>query len=211
MAGSRGKKDKAYAALIALMADPGDARLINCEIVRADNDMPDESIKRFESFPQMDDRGIAIVFSSLVEIDLEKAIASHFSIPKPEATRLFSHPDGPLKEFSAKIAMGYALGVYDERMNSDLKWIMRIRNAFAHARVNLSFETPEIHDACDQLKARVESLKDRPITSSRFRFALCIHKIRNHLAISGNGHPLRFRDWPYYYTYYSEQPDQLGE
>ncbi|MEA2895714.1 MAG: hypothetical protein QOJ84_1329 [Bradyrhizobium sp.] len=211
MAGSHGKKDKVYAALIALMTEPGDPRSIASEIIRGDSDiLSDEIEKLIEPYPKMDDRGVAIVFSSLVEIDLEKAVASHFSIPSADTTRLFSYPDGPLKEFSAKIAVGFALGAYDDRMNSDLKWVLRIRNAFAHSRIGLSFDTPAIRDACEQLKYPHRTILGKPISpphSSRFRFALCVNMIRNHLGGANKG-PLRFKDWPQYAATYSGWPEQ---
>jgi hypothetical protein len=214
MAGSHGKKDKVYAALSALMAEPGDPSSITSELIRADNAiLSDDLTKLIEHHPKMDDRVLAIVFSPLVEIDLEKALASHFYIPAAETTRLFSYPDGPLKEFSAKIAMGLALGVYDARMHNDLKWILRIRNAFAHARLHLSFETPAIHDACEQLKypsKTVMGMSVNPPMSSRFRFSLCVNMIRNHFGFAMAG-PLRFLDHPQYAAFYQDFPEPPSE
>ena len=210
MAGSHGKKDKVYAALSALMAKPGDQLSISSELIRADHDiLSDELAKLIEPYPKMDDRELAIVFSSQIEIGLEKAVASHFCIPATETTRLFSYPDGPLREFSAKIAIGLALGVYDAQMNNDLKWILRIRNAFAHARVEVSFETPAIHDACEQLRHPLKpelGMAIFPPRSSRFRFTLCVNAIRNYFGLAEAG-TLRFKDWPLYAaTYFSEPP-----
>ena len=65
---------------------------------------------------------------------------------------MFSYPYGPLREFNAKIAMGRALGIYDNRMRDDLRWIKDIRNAFAHVRFKVDFGTPEIQAAVDQLQ-----------------------------------------------------------
>ena len=75
MAGSHGKKDKVYAALSALMAKPGDPLSISSELIRADHDiLSDELAKLIEPYPKMDDRELAIVFSSQIEIGLEKRV-----------------------------------------------------------------------------------------------------------------------------------------
>ncbi len=47
--------------------------------------------------------------------------------------------------------MGRALGVYDDRMRDDLRWIKDIRNAFAHTRFKIDFQTPEVQAAVEQL------------------------------------------------------------
>lgn len=212
MAGSRGKKDKVYAALKDLMAEPGDPRSISSEIIRSDSGiLPDEIEKLIEPYPKMDDRGVAIVFSSLVEINLERAIITHFHVEPLAATRVFSHPDGPLKNFSAKIAMGWALGIYDEKMNSDLKWILGIRNAFAHARVEVTFGTEAIVSACDKLKYPRKTILGKPVSATaRERFTLSVNMIRNHLISNSDG-PLRYINRPQYAAIYSSWPDPLPE
>jgi hypothetical protein len=112
-----------------------------------------------EEFPTYDDRGVAIVFVAQLEEALEKALETHFTIPVEAARQMFSYPDGPLAELNAKIAMGYALGIYDERMRDDLRWIKDIRNAFAHVRFEINFSTPEIQAAVAQLHFSNEIIK----------------------------------------------------
>lgn len=176
--GSRGKKDAAYSALLRLLEEPGSDHVIMQDLL--DSVDPKEGIAAaLLGTPKFDDRGVAIVFGALLERALETAISTHFYISADEARRLFSYTDdGPLAEFSAKIAMGYALGIYDNRMQSDLKWIARIRNAFAHARVAVGFDTEAIIGACDQL---MWPHKNSPLHTSkgiakapRQRFTACI-------------------------------------
>ena len=81
------------------------------------------------------DRAVALTVTALLEQFLEAAISTHLEINEDEVRQLFDDDrDGPLSTFSRKIAMGYALGVYDSSMKSDLNLIRQIRNAFAHAK-----------------------------------------------------------------------------
>jgi hypothetical protein len=149
---SKGKKTPeklAYEALHRLMEAPGVQEHAMTELMRT---LEPRKLFKQSLLPSYDDRGVAIVFVSHLEDALESAIASHFTIDANESRRLFSYPSGPLAEFSAKIAMGYALGVYDNRMRDDLRWIKDVRNAFAHVRFEIGFDTPEIQAAVDQLQ-----------------------------------------------------------
>jgi hypothetical protein len=137
-----------------------------------------------------DDRGLAVVFVAHLEDALEGAISTHFKISFDEARRLFSYPTGPLAEFSAKIAIGYALGIYDARMRDDLRWIKDVRNAFAHVRFEIDFGTSEIQEAVAQLKfpgpmtmanVEVPAGQNAPIPegklvdlTARQRFTICV-------------------------------------
>ena len=56
--------------------------------------------------------------------------------------------NGPLATLSAKARVAYALGAFDRETRHDIDAIREIRNAFAHARMSLSFDTPEIAQMC---------------------------------------------------------------
>lgn len=47
---------------------------------------------------------------------------------------------GPLRSFSTKIMLGYALGLFDAKMKHDVNVIRTIRNAFAHSKTMLHFD-----------------------------------------------------------------------
>ena len=137
MARSRGKKSDNSSALRKRLQE----RLASDDIML--------TILGYEGDPKeghtFNDRAIALTVTALLEQFLETAISSHLEIDENEARKLFDDDaDGPLSTFSRKIAMGYALGVYDSHMKSDLNFIRQIRNAFAHAKVHLDFATPEI-------------------------------------------------------------------
>lgn len=52
--------------------------------------------------------------------------------------------DGVLGTFSSKITMAYSLGLLGDKDHDRLEALRALRNAFAHARRGLSFETPEV-------------------------------------------------------------------
>jgi hypothetical protein len=55
---------------------------------------------------------------------------------------------GAIDGFRSKIILGYALGLYSQQTREDFQTIRHIRNVFAHSRMNLSFKSKEIADAC---------------------------------------------------------------
>lgn len=179
MARSRGKKDSAYSALDRLMQEPGSDHDILQDLLHNTDTNPQAKIAQLlAGIPQYSDRDCAIVFGSLLERALESAIGRDFMISPNEARRLFSYiDDGPLAKFSSKIAMGYALGIYDARMNGDLKWVARIRNAFAHARVDVTFATQAVVLACDQLLMLLKPKSGESFgiaQTPRQRFTTCV-------------------------------------
>jgi hypothetical protein len=99
-----------------------------------------------------DDRATAIVLAAILEEALEIAIATHFVVAKDEYLKLFDDRiEGILSGFAAKISIGFALGIYEEKMRSELRWIKDMRNAFAHTRESIDFNTPEIAASCESL------------------------------------------------------------
>lgn len=48
---------------------------------------------------------------------------------------------GPLSSFSAKIDVGFALGLFDEAIHRDLRALKDIRNAFAHTSSPMHFKS----------------------------------------------------------------------
>jgi hypothetical protein len=200
----RAKKD-AYAALQRLMEEPGSTDVILEDFLHSiETDQKKKIARLMAGTPTYDDRGVAVIFGALLESALETAIATHFAIPTSESRRLFSYTDnGPLAEFSGKIAMGYALGVYEEHMHSDLKWISRIRNAFAHARVEVSFGTEAIVEACNQLKFPKHGAP--AIQAPRQRFTVCVAFSAIHLLLD-EIHPRTWKNSAPYLAMYGLTP-----
>lgn len=99
----------------------------------------------------IDDRGAAILLTALVEHHLEMAILQHLVRADDDTVSNLVDVGGPLSSFYAKIYLGYAMGIYDGDLKAHLDVIRHIRNAFAHARIPLSFWTPQIIDECKKL------------------------------------------------------------
>ena len=88
-------------------------------------------------------RAAAVLGGAFVEDALEYAIQRRFlSLSKAESEFIFEYP-GPLSSFDAKIRAGFGIGLYGTIVRNDLHVIRRVRNAFAHAKKPISFDTPE--------------------------------------------------------------------
>jgi DNA-binding MltR family transcriptional regulator len=86
----------------------------------------------------------AILGAGLIEHDLEKLLRSKLKRKDDETWAMLIADNGPLNSFSSKIAMGYALGIYDQRARSDLNIVRNIRNAFAHSKKLIQFDHPAV-------------------------------------------------------------------
>jgi hypothetical protein len=60
---------------------------------------------------------------------------------------------GPLGSFSAKINLGFMLGIYTIDSWRDMDYIREIRNSFAHKISTKDFATQRIKDLCFNLKS----------------------------------------------------------
>lgn len=98
------------------------------------------------------DRAAAIILCALVEDALTAAIVSRLiDLNEKEYERVFG-AQGPLFTLAAKIRMGFALGIYGPNVRDDLQVICDLRNAFAHSRKSIKFETPQVASKCKNLK-----------------------------------------------------------
>ena len=102
-----------------------------------------------------EDREAAIVGASLVESALQqRLILSFASVATGLESRLFEDR-GPLSDFNSKILVAQAFGVIRERLADDLQRIRKIRNCFAHARIEVRFSEPLIQKEVAELAAVV--------------------------------------------------------
>jgi hypothetical protein len=111
---------------------------------RPDRDMQDAMEKEFYG---ESDRACGILFPSWVELLIERAIQDQL---RHDAPTVFDY-EGPLGNFSAKIMMAYAMGLFGMKTNHDLRLIRTIRNEFAHCQLPLRFDIPEVKGVCDHL------------------------------------------------------------
>lgn len=63
----------------------------------------------------------------------------------------FDSPTAPFKSFSAKIELGFAIGIYGPETKARLDRIRNIRNVFAHRSLPLDFSHPTLKAECAKL------------------------------------------------------------
>jgi DNA-binding MltR family transcriptional regulator len=105
---------------------------------------PSEENSSFQALSKMSDHACALMGTALIESALERVIISTFR--KSDATVMDEIFDnrGPLSDFHSKILVAYAQGAISENGKAELNSIKAIRNAFAHSRIDISFDTPQI-------------------------------------------------------------------
>lgn len=96
------------------------------------------------------DRAAALIASSLLEDRLLKLIKSsavgHIAIEN----KMFKG-SGPLASFSAKIDLGFILGLFDAEVHKRQHTIREIRNEFAHNIQPVQFTSQRVVDLCANL------------------------------------------------------------
>jgi hypothetical protein len=79
--------------------------------------------------------------------------------------------DGDIARFSAKIELGFSLGLYGQKTRNDLHYIRKVRNEFAHYP-NRSFGHPKILEPCllltDYSAATTTHLGEMPKAAAEF-------------------------------------------
>jgi DNA-binding MltR family transcriptional regulator len=90
------------------------------------------------------DRGAAIIAGSVLDQLLKNVIEARLlSLDKKQQNALFGRM-APLSTFSAKIEIGFAIGIYPIVAYRQLKMIQKVRNEFAHRIEAIKFDHPEI-------------------------------------------------------------------
>jgi hypothetical protein len=94
------------------------------------------------------DQAVALVGAAILQDALREAISCNMrELTQVEQTRLFSN-GGPLESFSSLIHFAYAMEIVGPMAKADLHCICDIRNAFAHAKLSISFTSSELSNAC---------------------------------------------------------------
>lgn len=131
---------------------------------------------------ESNDRTVVIVSSSLLDSALRDVLLRKFrQLDDEEIADLFD-ADSVLSTFSAKIKMAYALNICGPDIRDDLHCIREIRNAFAHSRIALSFDTTHVSNVCARLKfpknmglpANITLSENSPIKS---RFLITVNSL----------------------------------
>ena len=97
------------------------------------------------------DRAAVLTVVSLLEGALQKSLATKFIADDKGKLEYMFGSGAPLRDFSAKIKMGFALGVYGPNTRADLDSIREVRNSFAHTMSPIYFNTPEVENVCKRI------------------------------------------------------------
>ena len=89
---------------------------------------------------------------------------------------------GPLATFSARIDILYAMGNIDKAIRSDLNFIRKIRNHFAHHPEQTTFDESPVRDFCSNLSTAKIGVDQNgkqhvPPNDHRFHYLLAIGMI----------------------------------
>jgi DNA-binding MltR family transcriptional regulator len=104
-----------------------------------------------QSFHNESDRAAAVLAGSFIESYLAKYLKL-FMI-EDESDKLFDS-DGPLATFNQRVRIAYAFKLINKQTSSDLRFIGKIRNHFAHHPLHASFDSAPVSDFCNQLSMR---------------------------------------------------------
>ena len=86
------------------------------------------------------DISAAIVGTALVEAALEKLLIAKFKNRNANLIGQLFKNRGPLTDFHSKILIASAFGIITPNQAEELHSLKAIRNAFAHTKVEISFE-----------------------------------------------------------------------
>jgi len=114
---------------------------------------------------QQTDRGAAIVGAAYLDLVLRHAITARLC-DLPDVMPLLFEDRGPLQNFSARIQVAFALGIYGHRAYADLGIIRHIRNAFAHSAEAMDFNNSYLAERCKELWFPKVRYGKRPMPST---------------------------------------------
>jgi hypothetical protein len=94
----------------------------------------------------------AILGAAQVEYQLERLIFARLKRRDANTIEALTRDNGPLSGLYAKCVMAHAMGIIDDVILGNINIIRTIRNAFAHAKRPISFETAEVLDELRRIR-----------------------------------------------------------
>jgi hypothetical protein len=128
-----------------------------------------------------DDRSLCLLLTAQLENSLDRAFDFAMGEQTANMRKDLYDYDGPLGNFSRKIILCAAMTLLGPVTHENFRLMRHIRNAFAHAKVPITFETPEVAAVCAGL-VRInildppEEVDQDPSMSPRSRFTTVCHE-----------------------------------
>jgi Domain of unknown function (DUF4145) len=169
------------------MADAGFGfkALRNLSYRNATNDEVEQILKQV--YAEENDRGACLLLSADLENALDQATKVRLELTDTEIDEMYGQ-DAPLGTFSRKISFASAIRIVGPITKHNLTAIRHIRNAFAHSRIPMTFETAEVKRVCDSFKIIKAWVGDNhllgrfdPSSNSRQRFTFVCKNISSML------------------------------
>lgn len=144
-----------------------------------------------------DDRTLCLLLACQLENTLERAIDFIVEDQTDDLRRDLYGPDGPLGNFSRKITIAVATKILGPISQENFRLMRHIRNAFAHAKLPITFDTEEVAAACAALVRfnifdPPEEVDQKPDLSPRDRFVTVCHETMIRLT-RYTGHDPKFK------------------
>jgi hypothetical protein len=111
---------------------------------------------------QINDRGYCLLLASTLENLLDEAIVHRLAQMTGDLHDRLFELEGPAGSFSRKITLAQALGIFGQVTYRNFTLIRHIRNAFAHAKIPINFETKEVADVSNALTRLAPFFPERP-------------------------------------------------
>ncbi|MEB9416023.1 MltR family transcriptional regulator [Bacillus cereus] len=97
------------------------------------------------------DRGLVLVSGSIIDELLGELLKAFLINSKSIEKDLFKG-NGVLATFEAKIQMSYYLGLISKNEKSNIIYLQRVRNKFAHQFIDITFENDAISNVCSNFE-----------------------------------------------------------
>jgi hypothetical protein len=145
-----------------------------------------------------DDRSFCLLLTAMVENELDRAIDHWIGEQTSELRKSLYEQDGLLGNLSRKITMAAVVRIVGPTSHANLNIIRHVRNAFAHAKVPITFKTDEVSAVCaDLVRINIFDPSEEPDQatglSARQRFETVCHETMIRLT-RWTGHDPHYKD-----------------
>lgn len=127
------------------------------------------------------DRASALVAAAELDTVLTVLLMGKFAkLSELEKDEMFYGKRAPLSDFASRIFVAYGLGVISQGERDDLNRIRRVRNAFAHSFIPLTFGHELVVKECEALAYREIRVDDAEVTFGipKLRYLLTVMELR---------------------------------